>query len=203
MDRLSIKSRLSLNSSPLHTAGSIFPTVLEEPNLSFSDDREGNNIEDSFAEVYGNRENGGRGKGPPPQQHKSRRRLPLLTSAFRKHCSRSFDSGISYLLTETPMPTSTTTTTASSTSPPLDDVINENDESDDMEATLEVSPRHQPWSPSKHLQQRVSLEPPSFDGGRNSLLPKKPVSFATAANKKQPNTTLLSRWVTSLQDPIL
>ena len=193
MDRLSLKSRLSLNSSPLHTAGSIFPTVLEEPNLSFSDDKEGNNIEDCFAEVYGNQENGGRGK-PQPQQHKSRRRLPLLTSAFRKHCSRSFDSGISYLLTETSMPTSSTTT--SSTSPPLDDVINENDEVVEIEATLEASPRHQPWSPSKSLQQRVSLEPPSFDGGRNSLLPKKPVSFASAANKKQPNTTLLSRWVT-------
>jgi hypothetical protein len=39
MERLSIKSRLSLNSSPLHTTGSIFPTVLEEPNVSFADDK--------------------------------------------------------------------------------------------------------------------------------------------------------------------
>jgi hypothetical protein len=44
-------------------------------------------------------------------------------------------------LTETSPATTTTTT-----SPPLDDVINENDEAVEVEESIELSPRHQPWS---------------------------------------------------------
>ena len=89
--------------------------------------------------------------GKPQQQHKSRRRLPLLTTAFRKHCSRSFDSGISYLLTDT-------SHTTQQTSPPMDDVLNEEEEVQHRDAVTSLepsSPRHQPWSPSKLNHQVV------------------------------------------------
>jgi len=89
--------------------------------------------------------------GKPQQQHKSRRRLPLLTTAFRKHCSRSFDSGISYLLTDT-------SHTTQQTSPPMDDVLNEEEEVQDRDAVTSLepsSPRHQPWSSPSKLNHQV------------------------------------------------
>jgi hypothetical protein len=183
MDRLTIKNRISLNSSPLHSTGSIFPTVLEEPNLSFSDDKDSTTqLDDAYNDAYNNQENGRQTSG----KHKSRRRLPTLTSAFRKHCSRSFDSGISYLLTET------------TGSHSMDDVLNEEEVGGGVEQSShelsQLSPRHQPWSPSKSLhQQRIALEPPTFET-RNSFLSKKPLQASFGSGKKQPNTTLISRY---------
>ena len=135
MDRLSLKSRLSLNSSPLHSSGSIFPTVLEEPNLSFSDHQatlEATYIGDTY------NESGRQQSGKPQQQHKSRRRLPLLTTAFRKHCSRSFDSGISYLLNDS----------EGVAAPPMDEsVISEEVEPEILSRDNSI---HEPSSP-RHL----------------------------------------------------
>jgi len=57
MDRLSLKSRLSLNSSPLHSNGTIFPTVIEEPHLSFNSDKDSNGEDqDHFEDVLQHKE---------------------------------------------------------------------------------------------------------------------------------------------------
>ena len=185
MDRLTIKNRISLNNSPLHSTGSVFPTVLEEPNLSFSDGKGSTtHLDDAYNDAYNNQDNNGR---QTSGKHKSRRRLPTLTSAFRKHCSRSFDSGISYLLTSE--------TTGSSS---MDDVLNEEGVVAVEKSSLEPSqssPRHQPWSPSKSVHQRIALEPPTFEARNSHPLSKKPISFGSG--KKQPNTTLISRYAGS------
>jgi len=89
--------------------------------------------------------------GKPQQQHKSRRRLPLLTSAFRKHCSRSFDSGISYLLTDT-------SHVSQQTSPPTDDVLNEEEE---IQHEVSISPT---FNYLKHLHTQITKAQKKTDG---------------------------------------
>ena len=127
MDRLSVRSRLSPNrKSPI--PASAFPTVLEEPTAD----------DDKFSP-----DGGGGGSGSPGgDMRKHRRRLPLLSTALTKNrSSRSFDSGISHLLSSSDLRNG-------SPSPP-DDV-----------STNRQSTYSPCASPAQHPPPRSPLRPP-------------------------------------------
>ena len=83
MDRLSVRSRLSPSRLSPISPGNLFPTVLEEPATPTDE-----YVPPSDYGQYSRR-------------HLPRRRLPLLSSNAIANSSRSFDSGISGLLSET------------------------------------------------------------------------------------------------------